>query len=196
MIDAEKPPLDDDLLMHFGIKGMKWGQRKAERKKRDALDGVEYKRSTFEWTKNDPKGPIKKHYSDAEILKARKNQKRRADRMQRATDATVKLGKQKNGYYKYTKELDDAVYNWQEQRDRYVANRKTKGEKRVSILLGGPVGAYLTSDFRTVTRVVNENPTKYGDEGKVRAKKIATNVAIGGTFAAAAIAGKTLGSIR
>jgi hypothetical protein len=26
---AEKPPLDDDLLMHFGVKGMRWGHRKA-----------------------------------------------------------------------------------------------------------------------------------------------------------------------
>lgn len=28
MITAEKPPLDEDLLVHFGIKGMKWGVRK------------------------------------------------------------------------------------------------------------------------------------------------------------------------
>lgn len=25
MIVAEKPPLDEDLLMHFGVKGMRWG---------------------------------------------------------------------------------------------------------------------------------------------------------------------------
>lgn len=29
MIVDEKPPLDENLLMHFGIKGMKWGHRKA-----------------------------------------------------------------------------------------------------------------------------------------------------------------------
>lgn len=29
MLVDEKPPLDEDLLMHFGIRGMKWGQRKA-----------------------------------------------------------------------------------------------------------------------------------------------------------------------
>lgn len=28
MIVADKPPLDEDLLMHFGVKGMKWGRRK------------------------------------------------------------------------------------------------------------------------------------------------------------------------
>jgi hypothetical protein len=30
MIVAEKPPLDDDLLIHFGVKGMRWGHRKPE----------------------------------------------------------------------------------------------------------------------------------------------------------------------
>lgn len=29
MLVDEKPPLDEDLLMHFGVRGMKWGQRKA-----------------------------------------------------------------------------------------------------------------------------------------------------------------------
>jgi hypothetical protein len=28
MITAEKPTLDEELLMHFGIRGMKWGVRK------------------------------------------------------------------------------------------------------------------------------------------------------------------------
>lgn len=28
MITDEKPPLDEDLLMHFGIRGMRWGVRK------------------------------------------------------------------------------------------------------------------------------------------------------------------------
>lgn len=30
MITAEKPPLDADLLVHYGIKGMKWGLRKSK----------------------------------------------------------------------------------------------------------------------------------------------------------------------
>lgn len=30
MLIAEKPPLDEDLLAHYGIKGMKWGMRKAK----------------------------------------------------------------------------------------------------------------------------------------------------------------------
>lgn len=30
MITAEKPPLDADLLIHYGIKGMKWGFRKSK----------------------------------------------------------------------------------------------------------------------------------------------------------------------
>lgn len=28
MFDDEKPPLDDDLLMHYGVPGMRWGRRK------------------------------------------------------------------------------------------------------------------------------------------------------------------------
>lgn len=30
MLVDEKPPLDEDLLMHFGIKGMRWGHRKPQ----------------------------------------------------------------------------------------------------------------------------------------------------------------------
>lgn len=30
MIAAEKPPLGEAYLEHFGVKGMKWGQRKAK----------------------------------------------------------------------------------------------------------------------------------------------------------------------
>ena len=30
MLIAEKPPLDEELLAHYGIKGMRWGRRKAE----------------------------------------------------------------------------------------------------------------------------------------------------------------------
>lgn len=30
MLVAEKPPLDEDLLVHFGVKGMRWGQRKPD----------------------------------------------------------------------------------------------------------------------------------------------------------------------
>jgi hypothetical protein len=30
MIVAEKPPLDDNLLIHYGIKGMKWGLRRGK----------------------------------------------------------------------------------------------------------------------------------------------------------------------
>jgi len=31
ILGAEKPPLDDELLIHFGIKGMRWGVRKERR---------------------------------------------------------------------------------------------------------------------------------------------------------------------
>ena len=36
MITAEKPPLDDNLLMHYGVKGMKWGERRQLKKQASA----------------------------------------------------------------------------------------------------------------------------------------------------------------
>lgn len=39
MIMDEKPPLDEDLLMHFGVRGMHWGVRRSE------LPGVSRKTS-------------------------------------------------------------------------------------------------------------------------------------------------------
>lgn len=195
MFTEEKPSLED-ALVHFGVKGMKWGVNRSERKARETKDGVEYKRSTWDWSKDDKEdGPIKSHYSDAEIRQARKRQEVRRKAVQKATDKSVARGKDRDGYYKWTKELDNAHWNWSEQRDNYVANRKTSGEKRTAIMLAGPVGMYLTSDWRTSIRTGNQRPAKYPDAGKDRAKKVASNVAIGGLFTAAYLGGKQLGKL-
>jgi hypothetical protein len=46
MLVAEKPPLDEDLLMHFGIKGMKWGHRKTRSSSSSGHTGSKQKMST------------------------------------------------------------------------------------------------------------------------------------------------------
>lgn len=45
MIIIEKPPLNEELLVHFGVRGMKWGQRKdrAQAKIKEAVGNISTK---------------------------------------------------------------------------------------------------------------------------------------------------------
>lgn len=138
--DQDKPNLDD-ALVHFGKKGMKWGVRKDDSKSPSAVLN-------------------RTHFSDKEIHTARKNQKARAAAYQKEVDKSQRDPKDKK-HLLYTEELDRVRTNWADNQDRYVANRKTRGEKFVATLLLGAAGKTLTSDKRTLARVANESPVKY-----------------------------------
>lgn len=61
MIIVEKPPLDDELLSHFGVKGMRWGVRKAAQKAAGGSGGGEtirgiLKNRIYESAKNRARG--------------------------------------------------------------------------------------------------------------------------------------------
>jgi len=167
VIDTGKPELDANLLVHYGVKGMKWGKT-TERKASDAHN------------KNVRQTLRKKKFTDDEIRAARTRQAARAEKYQKAIDRS-------GG--KYTKEIADAQHEWREQDDRYTANRKTVGEKRVATVLGGPIGRYLVSDARTTTRLANEAPVQW-NTGKDRAQSVLKNAAVGGLLVAAVAGGR------
>lgn len=60
MITQEKPPLDEALLAHYGVRGMKWGVRKS----RESSDSVEKQR----WTPEEKKAMVKKVAIGAGVL--------------------------------------------------------------------------------------------------------------------------------
>lgn len=114
----------DDELMHYGIKGMKWGHRKAR-----------------------PEGgsgkPRKKKYSSAEIMDARQQMAAKGaalNAMQREAMMNPKYAtkarnqqaqKLANEYLELSK----------------VASKRTRGEKVATGLIAGSVGAFAISSL-------------------------------------------------
>jgi hypothetical protein len=114
------------------------------------------------------------------------------------TAVTKGGGPKADGFYKMTPQLERAVLKWQDADDRYIANRKTVGEKRVATLKGGPIGRYLASDMRTATRVSNESSNLVYpksdhrtpiDKANRNAKIVAT-MALGAAFATTVFGGR------
>jgi len=145
MTQEVKPPSPQELLAslsHHGVKGMHWGVRKSV-------------------TKSSTDVPLnKRKFTTEEIKTARANQAKRAETHQKNIDDS-KRNPDDPKHLLWNDKLDKSEKDWQSSDDRYIANRKTKGEKFVATLLSGPVGLYRTSDLMTNTRAANENPFKY-----------------------------------
>lgn len=141
--------MGEDFLKHYGVKGMRWGVT-SEQVAREKSDGVKYQKSTFNASKKDTSGPIKKHYSDNEIRDARQIQEGKRAAIKALDD---KYGKDPvTKKYIFTREHERAYANLLDSRERVIANRKTRGEKIAATLLAGPFGAYYASDRHSQSR--------------------------------------------
>lgn len=133
-----------DFLAHYGVKGMKWGVRKAP--------------SAGDVARSHEKARIKeaskKKYSNDEILAARRRQGERAVAYLTAEKRAPRLP---SGKLQLTKETAKRRWDLIENDDVYVAARKTTGEKLAAKILLGPIGGYYTSDANTHRR--NTQPT-------------------------------------
>lgn len=166
-----KPPLDENLLEHHGVKGMRWGVRRrlenrglvktSAQKNREAKTGIKYRTKTYKATVRAKEGAIKKHYSSSEIKAARRIQ---AGRREAIKALDKKYGKEpltlrslsKGRKLIMTKQHEKAYDALLNSRERVVAKHRTTGEKAAAILLAGPVGYYLTSDLTVYSRVSNQ----------------------------------------
>lgn len=101
-----------DELAHHGVKGMKWGKRKK--------------------------------YSTQDIHDARTRQSARTNELHRTADklnlATAKGGNAKEAD-RLAKNLIKQEHELNTNKDAAVALRMTKGEKAVTLIIGGPFGA-------------------------------------------------------
>lgn len=156
----------DAFLAHYGVKGMRWGKRRGPDVDRD---GVNTKHPNYAQNRS----AENKKYSREEILNARVNYGRRA---QRSLDAIKNAPKRNDGsgYKVLTKEAAKAFKDM-DTVDGYIASRKTQGEKAVSALLFGAPGLYYTKDSRTSKRASNASFEKSVKRGQKAAKALGLN---------------------
>lgn len=135
-VGFEKPSLED-TLEHYGVKGMRWGQRK----KRDLAPlKVAY-------------GKTSRRPTRSEILGARAKERSLTDQIK---PLDKKYGKDpETGNFVFSKEHEKLYAKLFEGDQRVIATYMTRGEKAIATILAGPVGAYATSDRRVATRIGN-----------------------------------------
>lgn len=132
----------EDFLAHYGVKGMRWGQRKAG-------NG----------------SPITKSYTgisrkptNNEIIEARKSQAVLGKEFNAAVKASKKKGEKKTTF---SSDLLSKILDNDTDPTSIVAAYKTTGEKVSATILGGLIGAYAYSDMRAMTRETNTSVTDY-----------------------------------
>lgn len=136
---AEKPDVED-VVAHYGVKGMRWGERKAHTPL--TASGAKLNRRA----------------TATEIHEARGRQR---DRAKQLTALNKKHGKE-HGKFKYTKEHDDVVQDLLESDDAVISRQKTRGEQIAATILLGPVGLLtsLNTKGRVQSRLSNKAWTK------------------------------------
>lgn len=102
---------EEDYLSHYGVKGMKWGKRKA-------------------------KGP-----STGDILSARKRVTEKFGRMQDLYIDAIENPQTRTSLTKNAQELKQLANELKKSGDVSVAGLSTKGQKITAAILGGPIGS-------------------------------------------------------
>lgn len=147
----------DDFLAHYGVKGMRWGKRKGP----DAKTETPVQRkdeSNRDFSKRQAKAYSRTKYTSDEILAARSRQ---AARAKAYVDTFNSSPRDPNtGKRILTKQFTKADRDWADQEDRYIAARKTRGEKFTATIIAGPIGLAMASDLRTTARVAKSMPEK------------------------------------
>jgi len=133
-VDDYKPPLDDELLIHYGIKGMKWGRRKA----RD--DGGSGKAAK----------PKKKITSD-DIRESRAQHQARVAELIRA-DQRVRTATTKKGKDAALRQVEKMAKQIANTDDARIANKMTRGEKAAALFVAGPLGLVVIGANKFTTR--------------------------------------------
>lgn len=109
-MQPEKPALDDDLLLHYGVVGMKWGHRKARATSSDIKRARRGLRA-----QNDKYGQLE-------------------DRMTYGKNENKALND------KLTAQMKKMDEDFKKDPRRVIATRLTRGEKVAAVILGGPIG--------------------------------------------------------
>jgi hypothetical protein len=129
MIGHEKPELED--LVHHGVKGMKWGKRKAR--------------------------PTTADIKSARIGQdARYRQLQRAEDHLNLTGTKAPVSAQKKAVRDYQKAESDFLDN----PDRAVAARMTRGEKAVTVILAGPFAVLPIAGSALISRSIEKSQAK------------------------------------
>jgi hypothetical protein len=136
MLMDDKPPLDEDLLIHFGVKGMRWGHRKSSS---DSGSGAP------------PKKPVKKKITSETIREARATHHARMTQLVLA-DQKVRLATTKKGKDAALKIVEKYAKQMANSDDARIANKMTRGEKTIALLVGGPLGAVVIGANAFTTR--------------------------------------------
>lgn len=120
----DKPSLE--YLVHHGVKGMKWGHRKKV-------------------TTSDIKDARQR------LRKASNKYGSLEDKLSYGSESKTPAAKKRDAQIQ--KQLDKMDADFKNDPDRYVAARLTRGEKAVTVILGGPVGLAAIGAQSAVIRV-------------------------------------------
>lgn len=135
---ADKPDLNEDLLIHFGVKGMKWGRRKARDDGGSGSGGSAPKVKKKKLTSND-------------IREARAQHQARVAELYRA-DQQLRTATTQKGKDIALRQVDKMAQQIAKSDDARIANKMTRGEKVAALVIAGPIGAVVIGANKFATR--------------------------------------------